>query len=573
MAKSRDPLESLANRIQKDITKQINQSRFKSAETVALSSLPVDELAEYTGKVHRMLTEGTKILDRKLNGNSGLKTCKKVNTERNIWDFLILLHQGTLVPKRIFGAGAFGAVFEGQAVYNTYNCREFYAQEEAHEFLKTGDIREKVQELTGEDPEEITGEHRDIVFEAVHDEKLHEAQRMPDKEIVELMQTRYKKIAPKGKVCIKLSYLPESHKRLYKREKQIAGLDHKNIAYVFAVDTVKRSGKKPDDTQMLVMTAQELVSPIQTGEEFEKTGLDQRIDYAIQIGEGLRELHRIGMMHRDFKSANVLITKEGTAKIIDTGMLKKLDGKQSSRTGLGESLGSPAYFAPEQAIGGEVDERADIYAVGATLYEFLTGRTPNTLTTEIVDDIISALFDRSTLPIMPSQIRPVNDIIHRYTEEKCLSEKDSQKLIQDLDLVMAKMLHRDPEKRYQEVKEYITDMRALLKGENPPVVYSELEKRKITPKNLITESFSYHLGNKLQNQEIYQDAAKSQKLQRKHDKTTFAHKYLINPALRVLKPIGAAAAIAGTAAVAGGTTLAIAHPELAKQIVDYIMSK
>ena len=571
MAKSKDIMESLAKKIQKDHTKRMNQDRFRAAETVAGPALSAEELAKYTGKVHMMLTEGTKIIDRKINGDSDLKTCRKVNTKDNIWDFLITLHQGTLLPKRIVGAGAFGAVFEGQAVYNTYNCREFYAQEESHEFLKTGDMLEKLKETLGELPREITGEHRDLVFKTVHDQKLAEAQKIDDKEIIKIMEKRYKKSAPKGKVCIKLSWLPESHKRMYKREKQVAGLDHKNLAYVFAVDEVRRSAAQDDG--LLIMTVQEFVDPLQTGEEFEQTELEQRIDYAIQVGEGLRELHRIGLMHRDFKSSNVLITKDNTIKIIDTGLMKKLDGKQSSRTALGEAIGSPAYFAPEQAIGGDVDERADIYAIGATLYEFLTGKTPNTLTTDTVEGIVGALFDRKTLPVMPSQTKPVTELVQRYIKNNKLSEKEAPRILQDLDLVMAKMLHRDPEKRYQSVKDYLSDIRALQKGERPPCVHACIERRGIKPEKLITESFSYHLGNKLMDASLYQDAAKSQRLQTIHEKGGFARRYILNPAKTVLKPFALAGAAIATAAVAGGTALAIAYPELAKQIVEYVAGK
>jgi len=561
MAKSRD--DALTRKIERDL------SRRRGAGTVALSA---PELANYTGNIQRLLDEGTRQVDRKLPGDKTKRTYRKVNTADNIWDFLIPLHQGNLLPKQILGAGAFGAVFEGRIVYNPYNCREFYAQEEAHEFLKTGNLQEKLEELLGEMPEAVTGDHRDKVFQAVHDEALEEAEAMTDKEIVSIMKTRFKKIAPKGKICLKLAWLPEKLKRFYKREKLVAGLDHKNLAYIFAVDEISRP-KADKDESKIIMTAQEFIDNVQTPAEFTGTNLAQRTDYVAQIGTGLRELHRVGLMHRDFKRSNVLITKDGVAKIIDTGLMKSLDRKESSVTGAGEAIGTPAYMPPEQAIGGEVDLRADIYAVGATLYEFLTGETPNTLVTTDRQGIASVLMS-DLLPLMPSQLKPVQEIVAEYITEKNLPKKEEKRILQDIDLVMSKLLHRDKERRYQTVPAYLADLTALKNGETPPIVHEELEKTGKTPEQLTTEAFAYHLPKGICSKEyLYADAEKSQRLQARLARGGIATRYLLKPALRVLKPVGAAAAIAGTAAVAGGTTLAIAHPELAKQIVDYIMSK
>lgn len=566
MAKSKDPVESLANKIQKDHTKRMNEDRFRNADTAALSA---PQLAEYTGNIHRMLTEGTRFIDRKLPGDSEARTYRKVSTKDSAWDFLIPLHQGTLLPKNILGAGAFGAVFEGCISYNPDSCRKLYAQEEAHEFMKTGDLMEKLKEILGELPKQITGEHRDMVFEKIHDSYLKKAQKISDKDILDIVERKYKKSAPKGKICIKLSWLPEPFKRMYKREKMVAGLDHGNLAYVFAVDEVHRSGDAKDAT-MLTMTAQEMVSPIQTHDEFAQTGLEQRIDYAIQMGEGLRELHRLGLMHRDFKSSNVLITKDSKIKIIDTGLMKKLDGKQSSKTGVGEAIGSPAYFSPEQAVGGTVDIRSDIYSVGATLYEFLIGMPPNTLTTESIEEIIAGLFN-GTLPIMPSHTKAVNELVQRYAKEKNLEPKETARVLQDLDLIMAKMLQRDQSKRYQTVKEYVADMKAFQKGEKPLSVYADLEERKIKPEQYVTESFSYHLGPKLRDQTLYQDAKKSRKLQSIHEKGTLVQRYLLRPAKIALRPLVLAGATVATAAIAGGTAFCITHPDLVQEAKEYVM--
>ncbi|MBW3004993.1 serine/threonine protein kinase [Candidatus Woesearchaeota archaeon] len=561
MAKSRD--DALSRKIEKDLSKR------RGDLTEALSA---PEVANYTGSIQKLLEEGTTERYRKLTGDKTARTYRKVNTADNIWDFLIPLHQGNRLPKQILGAGAFGAVFEGRVAYNAYNCREFYAQEEAHEFLKTGNLQEKLEEILGEMPDEITGDHRDTVFKAVHDEALEEAEAMSDREIVAIMKKRYRKIAPKGKICIKLAWLPAGLRRLYKREQLIAGLDHKNIAYVFAVDEVTQPNAD-DDAAKIIMTAQEFIDDVQTSAEIAEAGLSQRIDYAVQIGEGLRELHRIGLMHRDFKRSNVMITKKGVAKIIDTGLMKSLDRQESSVTGAGAAIGTPAYMPPEQAIGDIVDLRADIYAVGATLYEALVGETPNTLVTSDPQGIAAVLMS-NMLPLMPSQTKTVQALVERYITEQELPKKEAKRILQDIDLVMAKLLHRDKEKRYQTVPSYLADLTALRNGERPPVVSEELRMTGKTAEQLITESFAYHLPEDICSKVyLYADADKSQRLQANLSRVHPVKKYVMNPVLRVLKPIGAAAALVGTAAVAGGTALAIAHPELAKQIVDYIAGK
>ncbi len=600
MARSKqDPLE---RKVQRDL------SRRRGAATAALSA---PEVAGYTGNIKRLLDEGTKFVDRKLPGDKTKRTYRKVNAGDNIWDFLIPLHQGNLLPKQIVGAGAFGAVFEGRIAYNPYNCREFYAQEEAHEFMKTENLQEKLEEITDEKKEEITGDDWDTVFNAVCGEAMEEAEAMNDKEIVELMKTRFKKIAPRGKICVKLAWLPADYMRLYRRERRVVGLDHKNIAYVFAVDEVPRTGADEDEAR-IIMTAQEFIDPTQTPGEFDQTGIDQRFEYIVQAGDGLRELHRIGLMHRDFKKSNVMITKDGVVKIIDKGLAKLIDRKESSVTGMGDAIGTPAYCPPEQAIGDEVDLRADIYAVGATLYEYLVGETPNTLVTTDPYGIAAMLAGNSLLPLMPSQTQGINEMVQRYAKEKRLSEEEAAGFLQDIDLVFTKILHRDRNKRYQEVREFQEDLKALKDGKKPPCVYAELKSKGIEPEQYVIESFAYHLGRHLKNKSLYHNAQESQRRQRALETRVLSqsrpaeevvlHRSIpeapeeytpetpveespetavpeikqkkSGPLKRyVLRPLLWTGTAVLTAAVAGGATVAITYPDLAKQALDYIMGK
>ena len=98
------------------------------------------------------------------------------------------------------------------------------------------------------------------------------------------------------------------------------------------------------------------------------------VSIAGQICEGLEEAHRLGVVHRDLKPGNILIDRDGNAKIMDFGIARSLSGK--GITGAGVMIGTPEYMSPEQVEGKEVDERSDIYSLGIVLYEMVTGRAP-----------------------------------------------------------------------------------------------------------------------------------------------------------------------------------------------------
>lgn len=102
--------------------------------------------------------------------------------------------------------------------------------------------------------------------------------------------------------------------------------------------------------------------------------MDDAVDYAIQIAEGLAKAHSRGIIHRDIKPANILVTEDGVVKIVDFG-LAKLAGR-TMLTKEGTTLGTVAYMSPEQTQGTKVDHRTDIWAFGVVLYEMLTGQQP-----------------------------------------------------------------------------------------------------------------------------------------------------------------------------------------------------
>ena len=102
--------------------------------------------------------------------------------------------------------------------------------------------------------------------------------------------------------------------------------------------------------------------------------IETAISIARQVCEGLEEAHRLGIVHRDLKPGNIMIDKDGDAKIMDFGIARSLSGR--GITGAGVLIGTPEYMSPEQVEGKDIDRRSDLYSLGVLLYEMVTGRLP-----------------------------------------------------------------------------------------------------------------------------------------------------------------------------------------------------
>ena len=157
-------------------------------------------------------------------------------------------------------------------------------------------------------------------------------------------------------------------KQRFLQEAQAASaLDHPNIC------TTHDVGETDDGQLYLVMAhydGETLADRLDRG----ALPLDEAIDLVSQVGKGLAEAHRAGVVHRDIKPANLLLTSSGTVKILDFGLAKLVGAEGATQTGT--MLGTVAYMSPEQARGETVDHRTDIWALGVVLYEMLAGRRP-----------------------------------------------------------------------------------------------------------------------------------------------------------------------------------------------------
>ena len=185
------------------------------------------------------------------------------------------------------------------------------------------------------------------------------------------------------------------------------------------------------------------------------------VSIAKQVCEGLAEAHRLGVVHRDLKSGNIMIDKEGNARIMDFGIARSL--KTKSITGPGVMIGTPEYMSPEQVEGKEVDQRSDIYSLGVILYEMVTGQVP---------------FEGDT----PFTI----GVKHKSEAPKDPKEINEQ-IPEDLSHVILKCLEKDKEKRYQSAGEARSELTRIEKG--IPSTERVLPKRKpLTSKKEITIS-------------------------------------------------------------------------------------
>ena len=156
----------------------------------------------------------------------------------------------------------------------------------------------------------------------------------------------------------------------FKQEARSAGsLSHPNIVSVYDYGT-----DPPDDTQYIVM---QLVDGEDLAAVLRDRGalsVDDSLRVAIGVASALEAAHRRGIVHRDVKPGNILITDDGEVKVTDFGIARAVS--EASMTVTGTTLGSVHYFSPEQARGDEVTGASDVYALGIVLYEMLTNRRP-----------------------------------------------------------------------------------------------------------------------------------------------------------------------------------------------------
>jgi len=222
--------------------------------------------------------------------------------------------------------------------------------------------------------------------------------------------------------------LSETLRERFLREAQAAAiLDHPNICAVHSIEE--------SDGQLFIVMA---YIPGETLQQRVARGpftVTSALDVTIQVGEGIHEAHKNGIVHRDVKSSNIILSPSGKAVIMDFGLA--LLAERSRITRAGTTLGTVAYMSPEQALAKNVDRRTDIWSLGVVLYELVTRRFPFT------GDTAHAVC-RSILTDPPHPVRAIR-----------------RKAPEDLGWLLNKALSKRPEERYQHMDDFLVDLRAV----------------------------------------------------------------------------------------------------------------
>ena len=218
--------------------------------------------------------------------------------------------------------------------------------------------------------------------------------------------------------------------RFRREAKNAAALNHPNIVSIYdrgeAEDTYYIAMEFLDGRTLKELIVGHGAAPVRVA-----------IEYARQILSALRFAHRHGIVHRDIKPHNVLVDREGRVKVTDFGIAR---AGTSQMTETGSIVGTAQYLSPEQARGGEVDQRSDLYSLGVVLYELLTGKTPFEGDTPVE----VAMKHLSNAPKPPSELR-----------------KD---IPPELDMVVLRALAKDPNDRYQSADEMEGDLDRVARG-------------------------------------------------------------------------------------------------------------
>jgi serine/threonine protein kinase/tetratricopeptide (TPR) repeat protein len=231
----------------------------------------------------------------------------------------------------------------------------------------------------------------------------------------------------------------------FRAEREVlASLDHPNIAVLFD------AGTTPDGLPYFVM---EYVPgmPVTSYVAEHHLTIRERLALFLKICAAVEVAHRKRVVHRDLKRSNILVNAEGEPKLLDFGIAKLIEENPLAVTAAGQQRLTPISASPEQARGDEVTRASDIYALGALLYELLTGHTPHRFQSRHpgMDEVTRVVCEEE--PIPPSLAADHPEVRHA--------------LRGDLDAIVQRAMRKDPTERYASVADLETDIRHYLAGE------------------------------------------------------------------------------------------------------------
>ncbi len=236
---------------------------------------------------------------------------------------------------------------------------------------------------------------------------------------------------------VALKFLPpaftkdsEAKQRFIHEAQAASSLDHPNIYTIHEID-------ETNDGRLFICMTRYQGSSLKEILDENALSVNEVIDIAVQVARGLSKAHKNGIIHQDIKPANILLTEDGIAKIVDFG-IARMTGEHISQ--VGTIVGTAAYMSPEQASGEMVDERTDIWSLGVVLYEMLAGTLP--FSGQYEQAIIYAIINEQPQKI--TELRP--------------------EVPAALERIILKSLRKNPLERYQDIDELLNDLQQLTAG-------------------------------------------------------------------------------------------------------------
>ena len=273
---------------------------------------------------------------------------------------------------------------------------------------------------------------------------------------------------PRRTVALKIIRFGLASEKMLKRfehEAHVLGLlQHPGIAQIYEAGTADTgSGPQP-------YFAMELVpgKPLSSYAKQRALGIRQCLELVSKLCDAIQHAHTKGVVHRDLKPGNILVTEDGQPKILDFGVARATDSDIQTttlQTDIGQLIGTIPYMSPEQAGGSpdDIDTRSDVYSLGVLLYELLTNRLPHELKEKMIHEAVRVI--REEEPTRLSSINP--------------------QLRGDIETIVAKALEKNKDRRYQTAGELAADIRRYLKDE--PIVARQAsamyQLRKFTKRN------------------------------------------------------------------------------------------
>lgn len=268
----------------------------------------------------------------------------------------------------------------------------------------------------------------------------------------------------------------EAYSRFIREAQAVAKLNHPHIVSIY--DIGKENGKQFFVLEFVDgMSLRDLIETYPEG----KCDIQTVLRIGIDICNALQYAHSQGVLHRDIKPGNILITKEGIAKLMDFGLAKMLE--QPSITPEGIIVGTTAYVSPETALGKDADARSDLYSFGAVLYEMATGKPPFQ-----GDDPVKIIFSHiHDYPIAPSRLNP--------------------KVPPALSECIMKLLEKEPGKRYQTAADLLKVLRELAEGFLKEILVPSPKPSPVVPSERFPSSIrEVQLINRVEEMQILREA-------------------------------------------------------------------